>query len=87
MSVLCSFHNLAQLDELNTQLGVHLYALRLLDEVDVPLPMPEEFWFLLSSRIFLLSQTVHDLRAWEKALRDGRDFSFPEQSEASEYSQ
>lgn len=87
MSVLCSSHNLSQLDELNTQLSVHLYALHLLDNVDELSPPREEFWFLLSSRISLLSQTVFDLRSWEKALREGRDFDASEQLEVSECSQ
>lgn len=64
MSVVCSPHNLAQIDELNTQLSVHAYALRLLYEVNV-LTAPEEYWFLLTERIALLSQTAHLLRAWE----------------------
>lgn len=55
MSVVCSPHNLAQIDELNTQLSVHAYALRLLDEVNV-LTAPEEYWFLLTERIALLSR-------------------------------
>lgn len=73
MSVVCSPHNLAQIDELNTQLSVHAYALRLLYEVNV-LTAPEEYWFLLTERIALLSQTAHLLRAWEFALREERDF-------------
>ena len=68
MSVVCSPHNLAQIDELNTQLSVHAYALRLLDDVNV-LTAPEEYWFLLTERIALLSQTARLLRAWEFALR------------------
>ena len=73
MNVVCSPHNLAQIDELNTQLSVHAYALRLLDDVNV-LTAPEEYWFLLAERIALLSQTARLLRAWEFALREERDF-------------
>ncbi len=83
MGVQCSSHNLAELENLTTALAVHVYALRLLDEVEV-LTAPGEYWFLLSDRISLLSQSVGDLRVWENALRGERDFNAPEPVQSDE---
>ena len=75
MSVLCSSHNLNQLEDLNYDLETHCYALSQLVE-DVPGHYwPDMRFRLLNERICLLEQTAAALRTFEEMLRQGCDFN------------
>ena len=72
MSVLCSDHNLAKLEEINSELEVHCYALELLKNAE-GFQWPGTRFYLLFERIDFLQQTCKDLQTFEAALRQGKD--------------
>lgn len=74
MSVLCSFHNLAQLEGLNQDLERHCYALNLMMQ-EAPSVYSEEWYSLMLERVNFLEQTCWDLRTFEHTLRQGKDFT------------
>ena len=80
MSVVCSSSNLSELEQLNYDLLAHVYALDLLDNVEID-ARSNEYYRLLSDRISILSQTAHDFQTFESALRSGHDFNSSEESE------
>lgn len=72
MSILCSDHNLNQLETLNSQLERHCCALKLLAE-GTPSRQTDTWHDLLYERIDYLEQTCFDLRTFESALKRGID--------------
>lgn len=83
MSVVCSSSNLAAFEELNYSLSTHVYALQLLDGVELG-SLTDEFFRLLSERISMLSQTAYDFRVFETALRAEHDFNSSEPAEVEQ---
>ncbi len=75
VSVLCSHHNLDQLESLNDDLEAHCYALNLLLNQEGFGPWPDARFKLLYERVSFLTQTCFDLRVFASALRQGRDFN------------
>lgn len=73
MNVLCSSHNLSQLESLNQQLEHHCYAINLiLDEA--PARWSEAWCELMQERVDFLRQTCWDLQTFACALRQEVDF-------------
>lgn len=74
MSAICSSHNLIQFEQLNFDLYIHYYALRLLDSV--PDENRKDAWNrLLCERISVMDDTVRCLDLLEDCIRAGRDFN------------
>lgn len=77
MSIMVSSHNLMEMEELNRQLKVHYYSLRLLVEED------NHIWSdariqLLWERVSVMSDTVNAFSTLENCIRAGRDFNSDE---------
>ena len=80
MSAICSSHNLIQFEQLNFDLSVHYYALRLLDSV--PDEDRKDAWnWLLCERISVMDDTVRGLDLLEDCIRGGRDFNLASQDD------
>lgn len=74
MSAVCSSHNLIQFEQLNFDLSIHYYALRLLDSV--PDEDRKDAWNrLLFERLSVMDDTVRCLDLLEDCIRAGRDFN------------
>ena len=68
MSAICSSHNLIQFEQLNFDLSIHYYALRLLDSV--PDEDRKDAWNrLLCERISVMDDTVRCLELLEDCIR------------------
>ena len=74
MSVLCSSHNLAQLEAFNQQFELHCYALDLMIK-EAPCKWSEQWQELMFERVCFLKQTCWDLHTFERTLRQGTDFT------------
>lgn len=74
MSAVCSSHNLIQFEQLNFDLSIHYYALRLLDSV--PDEDRKDAWNrLLFERLSVMDDTVRCLDLLEDCIRAGCDFN------------
>lgn len=74
MSAVCSSHNLIQFEQLNFDLSIHYYALRLLDSV--PDEDRKDAWNrLFFERLSVMDDTVRCLDLLEDCIRGGRDFN------------
>lgn len=74
MSVICSSHNLGEFEDLNRQLQVHCYALRLLADEDNAVWSDSRIQ-LLWERVSVLFDTVGSFKTLERCIRAGRDFN------------
>lgn len=74
MSAICSSHNLIQFEQLNFDLSIHYYALRLLDSVSDE-DRKDAWNRLLFERISVMDDTVRCLDLLEDCIRAGRDFN------------
>lgn len=75
MSVLCSSHNLSQLEALNQDLSLHCYALDLILN-EAPSQLSDRWCELMVERVNFLEQTCGDLQTFTYALRQEIDFEY-----------
>ena len=74
MSIVCSSHNLCELEKIRIDLQVHYYALDLL--LSIPgNERPEEWDYVHANRCEALGETIKRLAELETCIRAGHDFN------------